>query len=105
MDEPMRRRRSKWLRRRNGRLPAVLAAAVISGSVASVLLIDFVRRSADSDLRRLAVAVGSHRVTLARLTGGFGYGPCGPPSPNDSLVTGLICERVTPVQWLPAREL
>ncbi|HUQ81760.1 MAG TPA: CHAT domain-containing protein [Gemmatimonadaceae bacterium] len=57
-----------------------------------------------SPLRRLAVAVGEHRVTRARLTGDFAYVPCD-SSPNDSLVAGLVCDRTSPSVWAEAGRL
>jgi CHAT domain-containing protein len=74
-------------------LPAVLlSAAVIGGLVASGLLWAADRRREGVELRRLATAVGSHRTMHARLTGGFSFGQCeSAPTPNDSLVVGLLC--------------
>lgn len=57
-----------------------------------------------SPLDRLAGAVGNHRVSRARLTGDFTYVPC-EPAPNDSLVTGLVCDRTSPSQWPEADRL
>jgi len=53
----------------------------------------------------LAAAVGPHRVTRARLTGGFKYAPCDTAAPNDSLVVGLVCRNAPPREWTEYPEL
>ena len=89
-----------------GRLPAVLlSTAVIGGLVASGLLLAAGHRRDGLELRRLAAAVGPHRVTRARLTGGFAYAPCDTVAPNDSLVVGLVCRNASPRQWPQYRQL
>jgi len=94
-----------WMTR-TGRLPAVLlSTAVIGGLVASGLLLAAEHRREGSELRRLAAAVGPHRVTRARLTGGFAYAPCDTVAPNDSLVVGLVCRNASPRQWPQYRQL
>jgi CHAT domain-containing protein len=88
-----------WMAR-TGRLPAVLlSAAAIGGLVASGVVVAADHRTGSSELRRLAAAVGPHRVTRARLTGGFAYAPCDTAVPNDSLVVGLVCRNTLPRQW------
>jgi len=88
-----------WMTR-TGRLPAaLLSAAVIGGLVASGVVVAADHRGESSDLDRLAAAVGPHRVTRARLTGGFAYAPCDTMVPNDSLVVGLVCRTASPRQW------
>ena len=88
-----------WMTR-TGRLPAaLLSAAVIGGLVATGVVVAADHRTESSDLRRLAAAVGPHRVTRARLTGGFAYAPCDTAVPNDSLVVGLVCRTTVPRQW------
>jgi hypothetical protein len=90
---------NSWMTRA-GRLPAVLlSAAVIGGLVASGLFVATDHRREGSELRRLAAAVGPHRVTRARLTGGFAYAPCDTSAPSDSLVVGLVCRTAPPRQW------
>ena len=85
---------------RTGRLPAaLLSAAVIGGLVVSGAVVAADRRRESSELGRLASAVGPHRVTRARLTGGFAYAPCDTVVPNDSLVVGLLCRTDSPRQW------
>ena len=88
-----------WMTR-TGRLPAVLlSAAVIGGLVVSGVVVAADHRGERSELRRLAAAVGPHRVMRARLTGGFAYAPCDTAVPNDSLVVGLVCRTPPPRQW------
>src|SRR5215217_9607584 len=89
---------------RSGRsLAVLLSAAAVGGIGVSAFLLWPVRE--DPQIRRLAQVVGAHRVSRARLIGGFAYAPCDAPAPNDSLVTGLTCERSAPAQWVQAREL
>jgi CHAT domain-containing protein len=88
-----------WMTR-TGRLPAaLLSAAVVGGLVATGVVVAADHRSETLDLRRLAAAVGPHRVTRARLTGGFAYAPCDTAVPNDSLVVGLVCRTTPPRAW------
>jgi len=94
-----------WMTRA-GRLPAALvSAAVIGGLVASGVVVAADYRRESSELRRLAAAVGPHRVTRARLTGGFAYAPCDTAVPNDSLVVGLVCRTAPLRQWPQYRQL
>jgi CHAT domain-containing protein/tetratricopeptide (TPR) repeat protein len=94
-----------WLPR-SGRLRAtlLLAAAAVGVSALGVVVAS-ARRTDDAALERLATAVGPHRLTRARLTGGFAYAPCDTAMPNDSLVAGLVCRRDLPNQWLSVREV
>ena len=88
-----------WMTR-TGRLPAALLwAAVVAGLVATGVVVAADHRTESSELRRLATAVGPHRVTRARLTGGFAYAPCDTAVPNDSLVVGLVCRTAPPREW------
>ena len=81
---------------RTGRsLAALLSAAVIGGLLASGVVMAADHRTESSDLRCLAGAVGPHRVTRARLTGGFAYALCDTAVPNDSLVMGLVPDCAT----------
>jgi CHAT domain-containing protein/tetratricopeptide (TPR) repeat protein len=96
---------SFWRSKRGRSLTAVLAVVLIGSVVASGLLVAAVRRSDGWELRRLAEAVGPHRVTRGRLTGGFAYAPCDTVSPNDSLIVGLTCDRTRPDQWPQAHKL
>jgi CHAT domain-containing protein len=85
---------------RTGRLPAALLwAAVVAGLVATGVVVAADHRTESSELRRLAAAVGPHRVTRARLTGGFAYAPCDTAVPNDSLVVGLVCRTAPLREW------
>ena len=91
---------------RTGRLPAaLLSAAVVGGLVATGVVVADYHRTESSELRRLAAAVGPHRVTRARLTGGFAYAPCDTAAPNDSVVVGLVCRVPAPRSWSEYREL
>lgn len=102
----MRQKRAEATRTRVGRggvAPLVGAATAIV--VASAILALTVPREPSSPNRRLAEAVGAHRVTRGRLTGGFAYAPCDTTAPNDSVVSGLICERSSPAQWVRAGRL
>ena len=54
---------------------------------------------------RAARAVGPHRVMRPRLTGGHAFAPCRPLTPNDSLISGLVCEDGPPSSWQEARAL
>jgi tetratricopeptide (TPR) repeat protein len=82
-------------------LGGVTAGAII---VSSILAFRLLRVEASPN-RRLAEAVGAHRVVRARLTGGFAYAPCETSTPNDSLISGLLCERIRPDRWPEARAL
>ena len=94
--------RCAWTGRGGVTLLIGVTAAVI---IASAIFAFRVRRAESSPNRRLAEAVGPHRVTRARITGGFAYAPCDTVTPNDSLVSGLLCERTRPDQWLQAGAL
>lgn len=91
--------------RRGRSRPALLAAAAAGSIVASVALLTYRQLEARSPIGRLAAVVGPHRVTAARLTGPFGYAPCTPATPNDSLVSGLLCADSSPREWARADEL
>jgi CHAT domain-containing protein len=102
----MRRVRAHLSRARVGRGGVILLAGVTTGMiVASALVAFWVRGVESSPNRRLAEAVGAHRVTRARLTGGFAYAPCDTVTPNDSLISGLLCDRTRPSQWPEAGAL
>ena len=91
--------------RRIGRRGGTLALVIAGVLAVSTIVAWTVRRAESSPNRRLAEAVGSHRVTRARLTGGFAYVACATVTPNDSLISGLLCERTRPDQWAEARGL
>ena len=84
---------------------ALLVGATACGTIASVIVAATLLRGPVSPVARLAAAVGPHRITRARLTGGFAYAPCDSTPPNDSLVGGLICDRTRPDQWREYRAL
>ena len=76
---------------------AILVAVSAVGSVGLVAVSTHLYGIERSPVHRLAGIVGDRRVTHARLTGGFAYGPCEPASaPNDSLVVGLLCAASKP---------
>lgn len=98
--EPRSWRRSsrKWL--------LGLAVALTFGTAGAL---DSCTRSADAaggrSLATLAGIVGDHRLTRARLSGGFGYAPCTIDSAASRLVRGLICDPSPPTAWSSAGEL
>ena len=83
-------------------LVAVLAISV-SGGLRHYL------RSADAaesgSVGRLAKIVGPHRLTRARLTGGFAFAPCAIDSSAERLVRGLLCDDPAPTSWSSASRL
>jgi len=70
-------------------LVALLAISAMGG-------VRYYLRAADAaengNVGRLAKIVGRHRLTRARLTGGFAYAPCHSDSSADRLVHGLVCD-------------
>lgn len=91
---------------RIGRMGLTLAVGVTAGAlVVSAIVAWRVYRGESSLVQRLAETVGSHRVARARLTGGFAYAPCDTVTPNDTLISGLLCERASPDQWAESRAL
>jgi CHAT domain-containing protein len=102
----MRQRRAHVRATRDGRGGVtLLVGATTVVVVVSAILAVTIRREPPSPNRRLAEAVGAHRVTRGRLTGGFAYAPCDTVTPNDSLISGLLCERTRPSQWPEAGAL
>ena len=93
------RHRSRFL------LIALVAALAISVSGA----LRYYLRSADAlasgSLGRLAKIVGPHRLTRARLTGGFAYAQCQGDTTAERLVRGLLCDRSAPTSWSSANRL
>jgi CHAT domain-containing protein len=91
----------------NGRARTIVIAAVVFvGAAASwSVRTSNNRKHNRSDIDRLAKAVGDHRVTFARLTGGFSYAPCRVPASDEPLVVGLICGTPKPDTWPQARKL
>jgi CHAT domain-containing protein/tetratricopeptide (TPR) repeat protein len=76
-----------------------LSVAAVGGIGASAFLLSLARRGESMHLRRLAEAVGPHRVTRARITGGFSHAACAIRGPNDSLIAGLTCDDASPLAW------
>ena len=93
------RHRSRFL------LIALVAALAISVSGA----LRYYLRSADAaesgSIGRLAKIVGSHRLTRARLTGGFAHAQCQGDTTAERLVRGLLCDRSAPTSWSSANRL
>jgi len=75
----------------------LLVAAVGSGVVA--------RDRSHRPIAALARAAGPHRVTRARLTGGFSYAACAIESANRPLVDGLLCAEAAPARWSESERL
>src|SRR6476469_5546004 len=82
-------------------LIAVLAITV-SGGLRYYLRSD---AAESGSVGRLAKIVGSHRLTRARLTGGFAYAQCASDSSAERLVRGLLCDRSAPTSWSSANRL
>jgi len=103
----MRQRRADGRATRVGRGGVtLLVGATTVVVVVSAILAVTIRREPPSLNRRLAEAVGAHRVVQARLTGGYQYAPCrNAREPNDSLVIGVLCVEPTPSQWPEGRAL
>ena len=98
-------RRARMGQRAGRGVVALLAGATAGGIIVSAIVAASVLRADRAPLERLADVVGPHRVTRARLTGGFAYTSCDTAAPNDSLIVGLICERTRPEQWPEAGAL
>lgn len=75
---------------------ALLVGLMLVAAVASVVV---ARERSRRPVAALARAVGPHRVTRARLTGGFSYAACGLDTTKHALVEGLTCAEPTPAQW------
>ncbi|HEX7121632.1 MAG TPA: CHAT domain-containing protein [Gemmatimonadaceae bacterium] len=89
-----------------GRARAALLSAVIVLAALGGGLVLWSHRCAERapELRRLASVVGTHRVTRARLTGGFEHQACRVAVP-DRLLRGLVCEGPGPADWPEAPAL
>src|SRR5262249_46278680 len=57
------------------------------------------------NVRRLARIVGDHRLTRARLSGGFAFAPCRTDTSGERLVRDLSCENPPPTAWASAGDL
>jgi len=103
----MRNRTGHSLLNLNGRARSVViaAAVIVAAAISWPVLSAGTRRTTPSGLGRLAKAVGAHRITLARLTGGFSHVPCRVPQSSERLVVGLVCESRTPDSWPEAGRL
>src|SRR5690242_19667983 len=81
---------------------AVLVGLMLVAAVASVVV---ARERSRRPAAALARAVGPHRVTAARLTGGFSYAACRRETTKRSLVEGLTCAETTPARWSESERL
>ncbi len=85
---------------------ALLSAVTVMGLlVVGLVLWSHLRPERTSGLRRLASVVGTHRVTRARLTEGFGHQACREAATPDRLLRGLVCEGPGPADWSEAPAL
>jgi CHAT domain-containing protein len=87
-----------------GRLAAVLVV-IVAAAAGLVFLLKSSAFAGSRPLHRLAAAVGEHRLTRGRLTGGFAYGPCNADSSAERLVRGLVCPDAAPTSWSSAPDL
>ncbi len=78
---------------------ALLIGLLPVAAVASVVL---ARDRIFRPVAALARATGPHRVTRARLTGGFAYAPCAVDSSRRVIVEGLMCGDAPPIRWTEA---
>jgi CHAT domain-containing protein len=84
------------------------AAAALLGGLLLVATAGWVLVARDRSHRPLAAlarAAGPHRVTRARLTGGFSYAACPTVTADRALVGGLICGDASPAQWSESARL
>jgi hypothetical protein len=84
-------------------------ALVVVVAIGATAVFHHYLRSANAasgkSLARLAGIVGDHRLTRARLSGGFTFAPCQIDSLGDRLVRGLVCEGPPPTAWTSAGDL
>ena len=81
---------------------ALLVGLLLVVAVGSVVV---ARERNDRPVAALARATGPHRVTRARLTGGFSYAACAIESANRPLVDGLMCAEAAPARWSESERL
>ena len=82
-----------------------LGSVLLAGAIARVEMRGPTDASESSSLERLAEAVGEHRLTRARFSGGFAYATCDARDSAAQLVQGLICQETTPESWRTALAL
>src|SRR5215211_7264865 len=91
--------RDLWYHRSWWPLIALLAAITVSVTGG----LRYYRRASGApetgSVAKLAKIVGPHRLTRARLSGGFAYASCQTDSSADRLVRGLVCEGPPPASW------
>jgi CHAT domain-containing protein len=87
------------------RLIALLAVLAVGATGALLYRLRPERAGDSGNIVRLANIVGGHRLTRARLSGGFAYAPCQIDSSADRLVRGLVCEGPQPTSWTSAARL
>lgn len=96
----------RGLRQRRSLLSLLTLLVVCAIGVAGF---EYCRRAAAAEsgnVARLASIVGKHRLTRARLSGGFAYVACQPPdSTGDRLVHGLVCAGPRAASWKSAERL
>ena len=83
---------------------ALLVGLLLVAVVGSTLV---ARDRSHRPVAALARAAGPHRVTRARLTGGFSYAACVPVGANraTALVDGLMCADAAPPRWSESDQL
>lgn len=82
-----------------------LGSILLAGAIARVEMCGPAAASVSVSLESLAQAVGEHRLTRARFSGGFAYAPCRARDSASRLVQGLICQETTPESWRTAPAL
>lgn len=83
--------------------------AIVAGLTVAAGTFEYCERPASAlesgNLGTLADIVGKHRLTLARLSGGFAYAPCELDSSGTGLVRGLVCREEKATSWTSAGRL
>ena len=90
------------------RSPTKLIAVIAVVATATITAGGFYVRATGASkgsAERLARIVGAHRVTRARMTGGFAYAKCEADSVTDRVVRGLSCRSPARSTWSSAEKL
>lgn len=96
----------RGLRQRRSLLSLLTLLVVCAIGVAGFEYCQRTATAAESgNVARLASIVGKHRLTRARLSGGFAYAPCQSDSTGDRLVRGLVCASPPAASWKSAERL
>jgi CHAT domain-containing protein len=83
-----------------------LFVALAAGATLAFANCERVATAAESgNVAKLASIVGEHRLTRARLSGGFAYTRCQSDSAGDRLVHGLVCAGPPARSWKSAERL